>query len=219
MTDTYEFALYHEDADVAAAIGDLLNGDSSVDDVVSQYGVTPEIVTEAIVTLGITEHIAADLPDTVADDQQRNRPAFFDDRDSITRQRRGIRDDSAIDTLSDTSEISFTRALLSEASQRAREQVLQHITDKLGSDAAQLRVTVRSVPTNREYPDHIRWISVEYPIDDSDHTKPAKVQSPTFPFARLEEILPRTIDVTVDFADETFTVRNIPVVANKEYWQ
>lgn len=219
MTDTYDLTLYHDSEGVAAAIGALLSGRPSVEAVASQYDVAPETVTNAVISLGVEDQIAASLPDVEISCQQQERPAFLDQRDPVTRQKRGIRDDSTRAIVSDSYEISFERALLSEASQRAQEQVERHITDTLGAEADQLRVTVHAVPTNRDYPAQVRWIAVEYPIDDSDATTPTKVQSPPFPFARLEDALPQTVTVTVELDGESFNVHNIPVVATKEYWQ
>jgi len=108
--------------------------------------------------------------------------------------------------------------VLSGAGQHAREQVSAHVRDALGADATGLRVATRAVPTDRELPDHVRWIAVEYLVDDSSPRSPAKVSTPPFPFERLEPVLPRTVDTTVETEGETFVVRNIPVVATKEHW-
>lgn len=219
MTDAHDLTVFHDDTSVAAAIGGLLDGRTSVDDVVSRYGVAPETVANAVAQLGIADHIAADLPDTETDCQQRERPAFLDQREPVIRRRREIRDDTASAIADDTYETPFVRALLSEASQRARDRVSEYLTDEFGSEADRLRVAVSAVPTDREYPAHVRWISVKYPVDDTDDTTSPKVRSPPFPFERFEAALPKTVDATVELVGETFTVRNIPVVATEERWQ
>ena len=219
MTASRELALFHEDASVAAAVGALLTGSQSVDDVATKYGVAPKIVARAIVAWGIEERVAAELPETVIDHRQRDPLAFLADRAPVTRQQRGIRDEEAKEKASDTYELEFTRALLSEAGRRARERVTELLADEFGSDITGVVVRIRAELTDREYPDHVRWIAVGYSTGDSDLPGHMQVPSPPFSFARLEEVLPKTLDVTVEVAGETLTVRNIPVVATRDYWQ
>ena len=219
MSDAHDLVLYHDNASIAAAVGALLSGSLSIDAVASQYGVTPDAVANTIISLGIDDEIEATLPKTEANDLQQERPSFLDQRPPVTIPKRGIRDDSTRAIVSDFDEVPFIRALLSEASQRAQDEVSKGLTNEFGSGADQLRVTVCAVPTSREYPDHVRWIAVKYPIDKSGPTSPTKVNSPPFEFERLEEALPKTVTVTVDLNGETFTVHNIPVVASEEYWQ
>ena len=219
MTDTHQLILFHDDPSVAAAIGSLLDGSPSIDDVASKYGIASETVANAVAELGIADHVAGSLPEAETDCQRRERPAFLDQREPITRRRRGIRDEITRAIAGDTREIPLVQALLSEVSQHAREQVVERITSEFGSEADRLRVAVSAVPTDREYPDHVRWISVKYPIDATDDATPAKVRSPAFPFERLEEALPKTVDASVELVGETFIVRNVPVVAVEEHWQ
>ena len=218
VTDSHDLVLFHEDANVAVAIAALLDGSPSIDDVADRYDVGVETVTNTVTELGIADYVETDLPETKTDLPERNRPDFSVQRDSVTRQRRGIRDDETNAIAGDTYELSFERALLSEASQSARERVSKLVTDRFGSNADRLRVATRAVPTTRDYPNHVRWISIRYPIDDTDACPPT-VRSPPFPFELLEDAFPRTVDVTVELVGERFAVRNVPVVVTKEYWQ
>jgi hypothetical protein len=217
MTGSHEWFPFHEDESVAAAIGALLTGVSSLHEATTQYDVPSELVVNAIHELGLTEHVDADFPIETSV-SSRELPKFLRDREPVTREQSGVRERPSSDMTSSTYDISFPRAVFSEACKCAQEQVSNHIRDILGTDAADLRVATRAIPTDREFPDHVRWITVEYLVDDSGPESPAKVSTPSFPFERLENALPRTVDAAVDVEGETFVVRNIPVIATKEHW-
>ncbi|QLG60829.1 hypothetical protein [Halorarum salinum] len=220
MTEVNEFVLLHADRRVAAAVGQLLTGGESVEKIADEFAVAPETVENAIVESGLTEHVAGiHLNSEVDQQQQRKPPTFLQNGEPITRQKQGIRDETAKEKVSPTYEVSFTRAVLSEASQKARELVSQQVSQEFGEDATRLRVAVRATPTDQEFPDHVRWIAVEYPVDASKSSSPGMIQSPPFQFSQLEEFLPDTIDVTVELSGETFSVRNIPVAATEERWE
>ena len=224
MTATRELHPFHEDATVAAALGRLLvrreaPDSEPFDAVADRFGVDPVRLEIAVYRLGVESEIDGLSgrvdPETVP---CRTAPAFLADRDSVVRERDGVRDPEARARADPTRELSFEAWLLVEAAKEGRRTVRRRLENTLGDDAETLSVQTRAVLGASPFPERVLFVGVAYPVNANGPGKISAVQEPPpFPFGDVEAALPRSIDVRVPSGDETFVVRNLPVAAFEEY--
>ncbi|MDS0296611.1 hypothetical protein [Halogeometricum luteum] len=223
MTATHELFPFHEDSDVAAALGTLLVQRGSVDPekfntIANRFNLDPNQLEVAAIQLGIEDEILG--VQKVSDDEaviRRNSPDFLNSRESVTREYDGVRDSGPDGSTTRTNEMSFQSWLLVEATKIARETIKRLLYDHLGDEAKAVRVSTQAAVGTAEYPERVLWVGVSYPVDKSEPRMiPAVSNPPSFPFDRLVELLPETLDTTVEYQGKTFHVRNIPVVPFQE---
>ena len=221
----HELYPFHEDASVAAALGRLLVRRESPDPetfdaVARRFGVDPVRLETAVYRLGVEAELDG-LPGRVdpAGVPHRTTPAFLADRDPVVRERDGIRDPEARARADQTYELSFEAWVLVEATKEGRMRVGELLEDALGDAAETLSVQTRAELGTAPFPARVLFVGVAYPVNANDPGKISAVpEPPPFPFGDVVAALPITIDVRVASGDETFVVRNLPVVPLEEYW-
>ncbi|ELZ86577.1 hypothetical protein C453_05549 [Haloferax elongans ATCC BAA-1513] len=223
MNTTFELVPFHEDAAVAVALGTLLIQRGSVDptplaEIAREFDIDPDQLTVAAIKLGVEDEILDDVAVPEGEQiSQRSPPEFLASKGSVTREYGGLRDPGPGESTTRTNEMSFQSWLLVEATKSARETVNQLLSDHFGDEAAVVRAGTQAAIGTAAFPERILWVAVSYPIDKTDpKTVPAVPNPPSFPFDRLGEILPQTLNVPVEHGGETFLVRNIPVVPFRE---
>ena len=224
MTATHELHPFHEDAAVAGALGCLLvqrgaPDPDALDAVAERFGVDPVRLETAVNRLGVGGQID-DLPGRVDGEavSHRTAPEWLAGRDPIERTRDGIRDPELRERVDATDELSFESWLLVAAAKEGRTSVTGLLEDALGDDAETLSVRTRAEPGTAPFPERVLFVGVAYPVDATEPSEaPAVVAPPPFPFEAVEAALPGAVDVRVASGDETFVVRNLPVVAFEEH--
>lgn len=219
---TYELSPFHDDAAIAAAMGALLVRHDAVApesfaDVADRFDVDPARLEATVRRLGVVDELA-DIPRARTAVAARDSiPDCLSDRESITREYGGVRDSAASERVTETYELSFQSWLLVEATKSARETVERDLSGDLGGGVDTLRVATRATVGTAAFPERVLWIGVSYPVDESEPGSiPAVRTPPPFPFERLAAVAPATVHATVARGDETFHVRNIPVVPFRE---
>ncbi|MFC6825211.1 hypothetical protein [Halopelagius fulvigenes] len=223
MEATYDLFPFHEDGRIAAALGTLLVQRGSVDpnslaEVAGRFGVERDELEAAVVRLGV-EGETTDALDASDEDATAHRvtPEFLRGRAPIAREYGGLRDPESNEEVRRTDEMSFQSWLLVEATKSARETVERMVRERFGDGADALRVATRAAIGTAAFPERVLWVGVSYPVDETGPgTVPAVPNPPSFSFDRLAELVPATLDATVERGGEAFRVRNIPAVPFRE---
>ena len=221
---THQLYPFHEDATAASALGRLLVRRASPDPepfdaLADSFGVDPVRLETAVYRLGVESEIEG-LPGRVDPETvpYRTAPASLAGRDPVVRERDGIRDPEARTRADPTRELSFEAWVLVEATKVGRRSIRRRLTDTLGDDAETLSVQTRAVVGAAPFPERVLFVGVAYPVNANGPGEVSAVQEPPpFPFGDVEAAPPNSIDVRVASGDETFVVRNLPVVPLEEY--
>ncbi|SEM08061.1 hypothetical protein [Haloferax larsenii] len=223
MNPVHEVFPFHEDSQIAAALGELLvqrgtDDPQSVTEVANNFGLCPHELQRAAIQLGIEDELTEKL--RISDSERsppRRPPEFLRSKQAVTREYDGLRDPKSSHLPSRTNEMSFQSWLLVEATKTARESINQLLRGQLGEEVDTIRVSTEAAAGTAPFPERVLWVGVSYPVDATEDGATSAVPNPPpFPFDRLTEILPSTTDATVEHDGEIFVVRNIPVTAFKE---
>lgn len=222
MDTTRELVPFHGDDAIAAALGTLLvQRDSvapeSLAEIADRFDVEPARLRTAVHRLGVQNEIPGGSGESDGNVRaRRSVPDFLEGR-TITREYGGVRDPELAEVAARTTEMSLQSWLLVEATKSARGTVEEVLRERLGDEADALAVGTRAAIGTAAFPERVLWVGISYPVDESDSGAiPAVVNPPSFPFDRLAEIAPTTLDVDVEHEGETFRVRNVPVVPFRE---
>lgn len=226
MEASYELYPFHEDESIAVALGTLLVqrdtvSSASFDKIATKSGVNPSRLRSVVVHLGledVIERVVEDVPELSSQENisPRSVPSVFEGRAPIVIESDGIRDPDLKEHVSETQEVSFQTWILIESSRTALASVTQIVEDALGRDTEGVKVTVQAEPSTVPYPERFLWIAAQYLIDGSDPGDPPAVRNPpSFPFAKLVEVVPLTVNASVEHDGERFDIRNIPVTPYK----
>lgn len=216
MSQSDEFALFHDDPDIAIEIAKLLTEERSAA-INRKASANSRRLAAAIIELGVEEFVTAEI--TVNDGRTGSRepPDFLLDKPSVTMETGYRRGRSQEGIPNPTTELPFVNWVIMKAADNALDQTRQLLQTELDA-ATGLQPEIRSIRPKNGFPPDLRWIVVNYLIDDSgSRTTSAVPTPPMVAFERLDEILPTTVNGIVESDSETIIVENIPIIAHKKY--